>query len=418
MLTAAVANVRRFSEDANGTIAVIFSLTVFIVVMVTGLAIDFGRAVHASRKIGGAIDAAALAAAKALRIENLSDAEAIALAERFFQTNMASTGGNYAVIKSVNVSVNRSNGSVEIDVDADVPTMFGGVAGVHKIAVPKTAVAIFDAKDIEVGLQLDVTGSMRGQKLQDLKLAAGDLIDILLPDQPTDQKVRIGFAPFSAGVNAGPFARAVNGNRNSNGCTYERRTAGNEFTDALPSGNDALKTKSDLSNGAQDCPSATVLPITDDKALLRSTVQSYRDGGTTAGQLGTAWAWYLLSPGWATIWPSASEPAPYRDGKTIKVAILMTDGIYNTISGIHYGDNSRQAMEASQKARALCTNMKNAGIVVYTVGFQLGSASLPRQTLAECASSSENFFSADNGSELRAAFRSIAEQITSLRLSR
>ena len=42
-----------------------------------------------------------------------------------------------------------------------------------------------------------------------------------------------------------------------------------------------------------------MVPLSDDKAYLRRTVEGYRDGGTTAGHLGTAWGWYLVSPEWA-----------------------------------------------------------------------------------------------------------------------
>jgi len=409
---------KRLQKNETGTVAIVFSLSAFVLIMMAGLAVDIGRAVHASTKISAATDAAALASAKALRDDNFSDARVQALAQRFFDVNFRDSGIAYASINSVKVIVDRSKGQVEIDVDATVPTLFAAVAGIETIAVPKSSIAVFDSKDIEVGLQLDVTGSMQGQKLQDLKTATKELIDVLLPDQPASQKVRIGLAPFSAGVNAGSFARAVNGNRASNGCTYERLDPIDELTDALPAGPDALKTTADLPANAQSCPGATVLPMTDDKSLLKRTVEGYEAQGSTAGHLGTSWAWYLLSPRWSAIWPSAGAPAPYRDGKTAKIAVLMTDGIYNTIGGINFGDTSLQAVQSSRKARALCERMKAEGIVVYTVGFKLGSDALPVETLRDCASSDINFFRAENGDELRSAFRDIAEQITTLRLTR
>lgn len=409
-------SLRRFGRAEEGTVAIIFALAAIVIALITGLSIDFGRTFHASTKIGQALDSAALAAAKGLRVDNMSDAEVRALAQTYFDQNMAHTSGNYADIRSFDVIVDRGQGSVEVKVDAVVRTMFFGIAGRLTIDLPKSSVAIFDAKDIEVGLQLDVTGSMRGQKLADLKVATKDLVDILIPDEPTGQKVRIGYAPFSAGVNAGTYARAVNGGRTSNGCTYERMTSATEFTDVAPMGTAALKIKSDLTGrSVQDCPNATVLALTDNKALLKSTVDGYRDGGTTAGQLGTAWAWYLISPSWSGVWPSASQPAPYRDGKTIKVAVLMTDGIYNTVSGVNVGDTNPIP---SNKARDMCSGMKAEGVIVYTVGFQLRGSTLPTQTLQDCASDTSKFFPAENGTELREAFRSIAEQITSLRLSK
>ena len=62
--------------------------------------------------------------------------------------------------------------------------------------------------------------------------------------------------------------------------------------------------------------------------------------------------------------------------------------------------------------------MKAKGIVVYTIGFQLD----PRypyagDTLRDCASSRTNFYRAEDGAQLRAAFLAIAAEINNLRLS-
>lgn len=413
-----------FKNDERGTIAVVFALVIGILVLVTGLAIDVGRAVHANTKLTAALDAASLAAAKGLRLEGLTDAQVEALALKFFDTNMKLTGGNYAVINSLRVHIDRAKSAVLLDVDADVPTLFGGLAGVEKIRLPKESVAIFDAKDIEVAVQLDVTGSMGGRKILDLKSATKELVDILIPDEPTGQKVRIALAPYSAGVNAGAFAASVNGGASSSStCVYERKTNAAEFTDDLPFGLDALMAKEELPppprrTSIQNCPDAEILPMTEDKVQLKNTVDTYNPQSSTAGQLGTAWAWYLLSPKWAGIWPTESEPTPYRDGKTIKVAVVMTDGIYNTINGVNWGDTSREAIEAGDKAIQLCQNMRNAGIAIYTVGFELRGAAQPTRIMRECASTTANFFNAENGEQLRLAFQSIAEQIVSLRLSR
>ena len=218
-----------FASDERGTVAIIFSLCLTMVVMVTGLAIDVGRTYQANGKISAALDAAALAAAKGLRINNLNDADVIALANKYFKLNMEGAGGNIAKIDSFAVEIDRKKGAVGINLAATVPTLFARVGGIETIAIPKSTVAIFDSKDIEVGLQLDVTGSMGGSKINDLKKATRNLLDILIPDDPTGQKVRVGFAPFSAGVNVGTYLKSVDGNRSSpNTCTYERLTATNE----------------------------------------------------------------------------------------------------------------------------------------------------------------------------------------------
>ena len=265
-------------------------------------------------------------------------------------------------------------------------------------------------------MQLDEPGSMGGQKMVDLTLATQDHVDILIPDDISllgGQKIRIGLAPYAAGINAGSYASLMNGGVAApDNCVYERSSDSFQDSDAYPSGAAVLKTKLDLV-GANKCSSATLLPMTDDKTALKASVDSYNTGGTTAGHLGTSFAWYLLSPEWASIWPTASQPTAYNSGTATKVAILMTDGLYNTVGGKMSGANE---VKSADFAVDSCTEMKSKGIIVYTVGFKLG-APAAIQTLKDCASHIEKFYEAKDGDALRIAFQAIAQDIATLRLT-
>ena len=139
----------------------------------------------------------------------------------------------------------------------------------------------------------------------------------------------------------------------------------------------------------------------DAKALL------YRLGGHN----GTAWAWNMISPNFRNVWPSANRPADYNDSRTDKVAILMTDGEYNTMFG-----DGWDAAQASQKAVETCTAMKAKGIRIYTVGFALDTQ-LSIDTLAACATHPTDFKRAETPQELTTVFKNIAQNITRLRLT-
>ena len=52
--------------------------------------------------------------------------------------------------------------------------------------------------------------------------------------------------------------------------------------------------------------------------------------GSTAGHIGTAWGWYMISPTFSYLWPTASQPAAYGEDHLFKIVILMTDGEFNT----------------------------------------------------------------------------------------
>jgi hypothetical protein len=143
--------------------------------------------------------------------------------------------------------------------------------------------------------------------------------------------------------------------------------------------------------------------------------------GSTAGHLGTAWAWYTLSPNWGSVFGPGSRPAAYGTSKLEKIAILMAGGEYNTeydrgVKTSTTGGSSPNGTSTSQ-ARQLCTNMKAAGITVYSVGFQLDTQTAI-DTLRTCATSSEHFYEATTGAELRQSFRDIALKISTLRLTK
>ena len=432
MFKSTIAGATQFHNDEKGGVAILFGLSVIAVTMMIGMAFDVGRAISSKAKVSHAADAAALAAAKSIRLEGLSDAEAMALAQKVFAANMGHGSANWTTINSVNVTIDRASSTAKVAVDSYVQTTFASIAGIERLGTPGSAAALFESRDIEVSVQLDLTGSMCSPctKLDDLKVATKDLVDILIPSSPTAQKVRVAFAPFSAGVNVGPYLRDVNGDRAStNNCVYERKTPTNAKTDAAPVGDDAFKIKADLPGSVQNCPKAEIVPLTSDRQLLKDTVDAYKATSSTAGQLGAAWAWNLLSPKWKDIWPSESKPVEYGDANTDKVVILMTDGVYNTIGGINYGDTSSQAVTASKLSVDICTGMKNEGITVYTVGFDLDSIAnasaraRAANTLKACGGTKTStdpdayFFKADNGEDLRSAFNSIANNIMKLRLT-
>ena len=58
--------------------------------------------------------------------------------------------------------------------------------------------------------------------------------------------------------------------------------------------------------------------------------------------------------------------------------------------------------------------MKDKGIEVYTVGFQLDNDKA-KTMLSKCATSTDHNYSADNGDQLKQAFRDIALKIAFLR---
>ena len=422
-----------FAKDQKGTITIIFALAIFVLCACMGLAIDGGRVMTARTKTAEALDTAALSAAHELMQHNLNDADVTRVAITYFEKNAALDSRVGATYDNIRVIIDRAANVITVYADTHVPTTFARMARIDNVNFTSQAQAKFGITDIELGLVLDTTGSMNDPsssgtgtpKIDELKVAAGELFDTLLPDTGTLGKVRIGIAPFSASVNAGPYAAAVSNNTSTDGCVVER-TGLDAWTDADPiviggyfkpgkrTLNDIDPTEGlSTAPNAYACEGAPVLPLTSDKAALKAEVNSFRANYWTAGHIGTAWGWYLISPNWGRVWPAASAPAPYGTANLTKAIVVMTDGIYNTA---YYN-----GAKSSDQAIDLCNNAKAQGIAVFTIGFT--SPVGAEATLKACASIDPKtglptYYHAESQKELSAAFADIAVKLTALRLDK
>ena len=156
------------------------------------------------------------------------------------------------------------------------------------------------------------------------------------------------------------------------------RQGSNAATDAPPVGADKLPNVPTTPYGNYVCPGATVLGLQgkSQKDIVNSTIDSYSASGATAGHIGSAWGWYLLSPQWASVLGS-SAPGDYEDKEIRKHMIIMSDGEFNT-SYLTGGTTSAatQSDESYAQFRSLCDGIKGKDITIYTVGFDLTNARL------------------------------------------
>ena len=454
---------RFFTCDTSGATAMLFGLTTVAMLVFVGSGVDIGRWLHARQQTVRAVDAAVLAGARMLQIDGRDANAAMEAAFRFYKSNT----GTRLPLESDNISFSTNDQRTEVTASgaAFIDTPFLSLIGIKHLPLLKLSGAEFSTavlsvggnaeSNVEISMMLDVTGSMAGQKLTDLKAAAKDLIDIVVWQDQSNYTSRVALVPFSAGINGGLLAGQVgtsaasqtrvnlldgsNPRWNLASTCLTERTGTNAFTDGAPTGSDMIGRRY-TSNG-ECAPPNTVVPLTSDKAMLKTVIDGFEASGSTAGHLGTAWAWYMLSPNWGTYLGEGSRPASYSDlsatgsrgqPKLRKVAVLMTDGEYNIqycAPGIpdrnSNGRNNEKGSctaangSSTQQARTLCQNMRTAGLTVYAVGFQLGNSPDALTTLRDhCASDSTTFYNANDGEQLRQAFRDIALKISTLHLSK
>jgi hypothetical protein len=141
----------------------------------------------------------------------------------------------------------------------------------------------------------------------------------------------------------------------------------------------------------------------------------------------------MVSPNFASLWPTPSQPAAYGADGLLKVVVLMTDGAFNTTycNGViskDSGSGSGSAADhincnapngdAFSQAQTLCANMKAKGVVIYTVGFDVAADQDAQDIVRECATDAQHVYLPSTGAALKTAFRAIGEDISRLRISR
>ena len=505
--------VGRFRRDQSGSVAMIFGIIIIPLTAIVGLAVDFGRVYSVASHTQVALDASALAAGRVAQVETTDIVnKASAAASAYF--NQAKPKS--VVSSTLQFSPNSASTEFTVTATSWVRTPFLGalkflISKASDPAAPTTCTGNFFAcvtltttstaalkaggdggSNIEVAMMLDVTGSMCTPctKIDALKPAAKDLVDIVIWNDQSQFTSKIALAPFAAAVNVGTtLAPLVRGTVTDNGqsspqvlnmgstssqptnkwirfqkasgsgnntwqistkCVTER-IGNDKYTDAAPNTSTTKVGKAYFGSGNPDesCVVAnyadaevnSIQPLSNDKEMLKRRIDKLATGGSTAGHLGTAWAWYLLSPNWAYLFPTANKAATYADltatgaggaPKLRKIAVLMTDGEYNInyCKGVE-ADNSDQSPDincnsengkALAQATSLCTAMKKplgstnaASIEVFTVGFQVNNTA--KTFLQNCATDSSHYYDATTDDALKAAFRDIALKISTLRLT-
>lgn len=606
----------RLRRDQRGAIAIQFALLALPLTVLVFALVDIGRISLQRRQMQDALDAATLMAARSTAA---TDAELEAVGDPAFlaevaNLNMGLTAAN-ATFKA------GSTSHIIGTATATLQPIIIGLWTSGNFTVTASSDVVRSSKNLEVALVLDVTGSMGGSRITDLKTAAADLVDIIVKDAQTPFYSKVALVPYSAGVNvgtayadaargpvpvraisgatwlaaaqsitgitkAGPpvvtvanhgystgdrvYVSGISGNLSTlnnqiytitkvdsnsfslqgattnknygsgggaarkcltsacsivvttstthgfitddlisfsgmgglttlNGTTQEitslttttfdtgvaglgtatytgggtatceqstnpgcnklaytsagwtsetrdistcvsERTGSQAYTDAAPStapvGPNYPSVLWTDTNSPNPCPEPTIMPLSSDRTALKAVISSLEPKGSTAGQIGLAWGWYMIAPNFSYMWPNASQkPAAYKTKDLMKVVIMMTDGAFNTpyCKGVIASDagggtgNSTDHINCAAtngnpftQSRELCKAIKNADndIILYTVGFDVGSDATAKSFLTDCATDPTKAFFPATGSELKTAFKAIAQEISSLRIAK
>ncbi|WP_193370904.1 pilus assembly protein TadG-related protein [Pelagibius marinus] len=442
----------RLLADARGHVTVIVGFCAIAIFGGVGIAVDTSIAYNVKSQLAAAVDAAALAGARAFASPNRNTD-----IQNFFDANFQE-GYMGSVLQPLQIVPNDESRTITVTARATIPTFFMSVLGTDSTDVAATAEATLSSRDVEVALVLDVTGSMGGSKIADLKVAAKELIDIVVQDLQDPFYSKVAIVPYSVAVNVGSYADQIRGTLTSGTCTspgctefeFDRASSGtdtfiastcvterpgpNIATDAPPNLAPLGRHYDDGATALYGCVDAPIVPLSSNKTALKAAVDALSADGYTAGHIGVAWGWYMVSPNFGYLWPAESQPRDYGEihlgQEVLKVVIVMTDGQFNTFysNGIiaknagpgngnfKINQNATHGNSFDQ-GEDLCDNMKAEGVIVYTVGFAISSGSSAANFVNYCASQPDYAYLPSSGTELKQAFKDIAVQVSNLRIS-
>lgn len=360
------------------------------------VAVDLGRIYVERNRLQNAVDSAALAGS--LHLADDPDVDNGTVAEAATSNLLA----NDADAVNIEVTSGGATRSVCVTAEAVVDMTLAKVIGQEEATV--TAEACAGYNDIELVMVLDATGSMKGTPIANVKQAAANLVDLIMPASSGTTRSKIGLVPFQGKVRIDgndPVTAEENpdgvgaGCRNADGTLnngklkteYSKTTDGKSiFYGYTISG---VSTSTDKTCAGM----SPIRALSSDKDAIQDNIAALNAGAVTSGTLiseGIKWGRRVLSP-----------EAPYVEGNTDKkvrkIMIVLTDG--DTEDGRCGGNYA----SASKTINAYWTN------AYFGMGLAPASAASPYAALSTAALTLAQIPDCKDGGKLNQAVLSEAD---------
>lgn len=450
---------RRFGRSRSGNFGMMMAVVAPMLLIGAGFGINIAQVSNARSNLLAALDSAVTSTARDLTTGVTEEADARASVEAFLFANGVRSFSKKDLLTLDRIVVDKINKTVTAQASVVVDVAFPLFGAANRQKITTESAAIYSDKRVEVAMMLDLTGSMKksgsDDKLGDLQKAAKNAVKMLLDNNaPGSSRVRVALVPYANSVNVGRtiaeasvFVETKTADRKQapsnndpkvvswprpDNCATERK-GDHQYTDHGPESSMVNRDHllGSFAGGfgvylpSVACPAAAMVPLTNNRATLDASIDSFVADGGTAGHIGVQWTWYMLSPRWAKVVGTSAAPGKYDPTEVGKYAILMTDGEFNLsyfdVTKVSDAYNPAGKEQTRDSATKLCAEMRKAGIEVFTIGFKLTDEKA-RETMRDCASpdtgSVRHFYDTSTGAELDAAFRAIAGNIERVALTR
>jgi Flp pilus assembly protein TadG len=452
----------KYIRNEVGGTAVVMAIAAVPLALAVGIAVDTLRANRVQTVLQGAADSAALAGATSQKSAKKDYSKIV---KEYLQAN----GANDALdsVTKIDSKLNKSDNTFTVWVEGKVDSGFMQMAGINDFDVSAKSVVNLGGQALEVVLVLDNTASMAGSKIGALKDAAKELVDDLMVKKTAAADVKVGVVPFSEYVNVGLGAKTkpwmnvppeTTETKNICGVSYPDATKSNCVTKTGTYSNDGIPTpytyeecEWNYGTGVTTCADQTwtnkwygcvgsrtspldetigsmstpypgllnlscpaeILPLTNSASAVNKAIDSLITTGNTYIPAGLLWGWNMIDANEPISGGYTKKQMTSKEGT--KAIVLMTDG-FNTLSAAypyHWGTDTATSNTLTAQ---LCDNIKDDGIIVYTVAFEVTDAAA-KDLLSNCASEASNAFVADDKVALMDSFKTIGESLSKVRLA-
>jgi len=389
----------KFRRNCNGTVALMFGLTIIPLFLFAGAALDYSRLTAERARFQAALDSAALAAV------NLGDKLTVDEIKKRVEEHFFAAYGVTKAGPGLKIAVTKQNSIITISGSTKVQMTVMKIAGYNTMEVGGTTSVTSGRKKIEIALVLDNTGSMgRNGKMAALKAAVNDLIDGLKKEVVHPDDVKMSIVPFNTEVriaatynNASWLRWDVVLENSSLGWAQRQPPSPAAWNGCLADRDQPYDISSKPAGihvsrfVAAKCHAnalAQMEPLTTDLEKVRSRAQSMAPNGYTNIAIG-----YTM--GLATLRKDSPFGSASSDSvDTAKFMIVLTDG-----------DNTRNrwssnASTIDARLSAACiqarANAPDNHVKIFTIRVVAGNATL----LKSCASEPTKYFDVKDASGL------------------
>jgi len=335
------ANITRFSDDDSGNVTIFSVFMVVLILTITGASVDIMRFEAVRAKMQSTMDRAVLAAAD---LDQEQDPQAVVI-------DYMTKAGIEDVLGSVTVDQGLNYRTVTAQGTTDLNTIFLHMSGMDTLTAPALSAAEEKISNVEISVVLDVSGSMGGSRIENMRDAAAEFIDTVIQDTGEGSGLTtVSLVPYNATVNLGTtvaeYFTLSNVHNYSNCVTFDAgdfNTVAITPTEELERLGHFDRYSTNQSSTAISGPwcktgnTSAVMVHSSDRTALKNHINSLNAGGNTAIDLGVKWGVALLDPaanpavsematdGLVTT-DAATRPAAYTDPEAIKFVVVMTDG--------------------------------------------------------------------------------------------